>query len=57
MDIGTKINNDTKDNSTKIGISSPEDVMLDSSFAEYFIKYLSGKNEAKTISWFEYESM
>ena len=48
------------DKTTKIGISSPESVMYDSSFAEDFIKYLSDmtdKNESKTISWFEYESM
>ena len=42
---------------TKIGISSPEDVMLDSTFAEDFLNYLSGKNEVKTISWMEYESL
>lgn len=42
---------------TKIGISSPEDVMIDSSFAEDFINYLEGNKECKTISWMEYETL
>lgn len=62
--------------SVKIGISSPESVMYDSSFANDFIKYLDGisdsldeffkltdelrdseNNRAKTLTWFEYESL
>lgn len=56
MDTGIEMNNN-ENKITKIGICSPESTAYDSTFAEEFIKYLSGKNEAKTISWFEYESM
>ena len=48
------------DKITKIGISSPEDVMYDSSYAEKFLEFLDwlkNDTEVKTISWFEYESL
>ena len=46
-----------ENNVTKIGISSPEDTAYDSTFAEDFISYLKGKDEVKTITWFEYETL
>lgn len=49
-----------ENNGMKIGLTTPEDIMYDDSYTKDFLEFLDSiknKKEAKTLTWFEYESL